>query len=160
MEYNISETKLHYSLGISNYTHISSPMRRFIDMLNHLGFYSVNLDLDLNAISIDIKNINKKISKYKKLSNGYDLLRFIKTNPEKNVFKACLIDWNLDSNGKINSLLVLNQDQFKFIKVVNVELPQIESTSNLTKYMELDVELYYNSNNFKSTKFPFSIKII
>jgi hypothetical protein len=44
--------------------------------------------------------------------------------------------------------------------MVNVELPQIESTQNLEKYLEWNIELYYNSNNFKSTKFPFSIKIV
>jgi len=52
-------------------------------------------------------------------------------------------------NPTINS-----QDFDKFISIVNVELPQIDETLNLSKYMEWDIELYYNSNNFKSTKFP------
>jgi hypothetical protein len=57
-------------------------------------------------------------------------------------------------------MLVLNQPQYDFIKIVTVELPQTELTQELKKYMEFDVELYYNSNNFKSNKFPFSIKIL
>ena len=39
-------------------------------------------------------------------------------------------------------------------------LPNLTNIQNLTKYMQWDIELYYNSNNFKSSKFPFSIKII
>ena len=45
-------------------------------------------------------------------------------------------------------------------KVINVELPKINLTLELKKYMEFDVELFYNPNKFKSNKFPFSIKIL
>ena len=66
----------------------------------------------------------------------------------------------LKNSNKITGILVLNQEEKNFISMVNVELPQIEETINLSKYMEFNVELFYNSNNFKSSKFPFSIKII
>lgn len=175
----------HYSLGIYNYAHMSSPMRRFIDMINHLGLYQFNLDnyLDNQNIINNIRNINKInniIKNHKKISNAYDLITWIKNSSiydkncvgnnnncnynKKNKFKACLFDWEIKTKqenlNKINCLLVLNQPENKFTKIVNVELPQIELTKELKKYMEFDVELYYNSNNFKSCKFPFSIKII
>lgn len=161
--YDDSLTQTHYSLGISNYAHLSSPMRRFIDMINHFGFYNINsnqiLGLDLN-----LDKINLKIKNQKKISNGWKLVNYLKSNPELNKFKACLFDWteikNSNNSNKIYGLLVLNQVEKDFISMVNVEIPQIEETINLSKYMELDVELYYNSNNFKSSKFPFSIKII
>jgi hypothetical protein len=158
IKYNISPFQTHYSLGISNYAHLSSPMRRFIDMLNHLGFYGLDLEC---IVDLDLDKINSQIKNQKKISNGWNLFKFIKSNPESNKFRACLFDWvsNTNSN-KINGLLVLKNKEQDFISVVNVELPQIESTINLTKYMEWDIELYYNSSNFKSTKFPFSIKII
>jgi len=149
----------HYSLGISNYAHLSSPMRRFIDMVNHLRFYKQTLE-----IPFDLEQINTKIKTQKKISNAWKLVKFIKSNPESNKFKACLFDWvkndKNDKNSKIMGLMVLYHQIDKFISIVSVELPQIDETSNLSKYMEWDVELYYNSNNFKSTKFPFSIKII
>ena len=165
-----STNNFHYSLRIQNYAHISSPMRRFVDMINHLGFYQVDLEtfgINLNLL-YNMDRINMQIKNYKKLSNGYDLVKFIRfpgdnANPTNNKFRACLFDWELNLiTNKIKCLLVLNQDQYKFIKVVSVELPQIDLTSikNLKKYMEFDIELYYNSNNFKSNKFPFSIKII
>jgi len=103
--------------------------------------------------------INSQIRKQKKISNGWNLVKFIKSYPELNKFKACLFDWNTSTN-KINGLLVLKNNEQEFISMVNVELPQIESTTDLRKYMEWDIELYYNSSNFKSSKFPFSIKII
>jgi exoribonuclease R len=147
---------IHYSLGISNYAHLSSPMRRFIDMINHLKFYHINLDLDFN-----LNSINTQIKIKKKITNAWVLVKFIKSNPESNKFRACLFDWNQtnDSN-KITGLFVLYQQEYKFISMVNVEIPQIDITINLTKYVQWDIELYYNSNNFKSSKFPFSIKII
>lgn len=146
----------HYSLGISNYAHLSSPMRRFIDMINHLGFYNQILETPLY-----LEQINTKIKTQKKISNAWKLVKFIKSNPESNKFRACLFDWvKNDRNSKVLGLMVLYHQTNKFISIVNAELPQIDETLNLSKYMEWDVELYYNSNNFKSTKFPFSIKII
>ena len=149
----------HCSLGISNYAHLSSPMRRLIDMINHLGYYNQKMHL-----SLDLEQINVIIKTQKRLSNAWNLVKFIKLNPELNKFKACLFDWikneKNELNNKVMGLMVLYHQTNQFISIVNVELPQIEKTINLSKYMELDVELYYNSNNFKSTKFPFSIKII
>lgn len=154
------ENYMHYSLEIFNYAHISSPMRRFVDMINHLGFYHWNLYsskfFDENKVNWDL--INTKIKNQKKISNAWSLYKFIKSNPELNKFRACLFDWI--KNTKITGLVVLCHNVKQSIFIINVEIPQIEQTMNLTKYMEWNIELYYNSNNFKSTKFPFSIKII
>lgn len=158
INHNDSTTQTHYSLGISNYAHLSSPMRRFIDMINHLGFYNIEKNEKFN---LNLEKINLKIKNQKKISNGWKLVNFLKSNPELNKFKACLFDWmELKNSNKITGILVLNQEEKNFISMVNVELPQIEETINLSKYMEFNVELFYNSNNFKSSKFPFSIKII
>ena len=159
----------HFTLGICNYAHLSSPMRRFIDMINHLGFYRVDLNTYGLGNFYDLDPINLKIKNYKKISNGYELVKLIKSSDSKsnNKFRACLFDWEPTPNtNKIKCLLVLvpilMSNQKNLSRVVSVELPQIELTSksNIFKYMEFDVELYYNSNNFKSNKFPFSIKII
>ena len=161
---NIHQLNGHFSLGITNYAHLSSPMRRFVDMLNHFGLYQLEPNdfmtpSDLNPWNLE--QINRTVMNQKKISNGYDLLRFIKTN--SNIFRACLFNYvKLEGDECIKSTLVLYQEEHKFIRVVNVELPQtsILDVNNLSKYMEFNVELYYNSNNFKSSKFPFSIKII
>lgn len=166
-KYNDSTNQKHYSLNISNYTHLSSPMRRFIDMLNHFGFYELDWSNISNINYLNNNSLNKintQIKIQKKIYNGWKLVKFVKTYPETKKFRACLFDWNCDnqhsSSTKINCLVVLFQKEYNFISMVNVELPQIESTQNLKKYIEWDIELYYNSNNFKSIKFPFSIKIL
>lgn len=146
----------HYTLGINNYAHISSPMRRFIDILNHMNLYQIYFQTTFNLEEINLEEINKKISKYKKLSNSYELLKFITFNT--NIFKGCLLDWKNITNN-IYGIIVLHNNEYNFTKVINVEIPQI-SNLELKKYMEFNVELYYNSNQFKSNKFPFSIKIL
>lgn len=158
------ETSYHYTLGINNYAHISSPMRRFIDMLNHINLYQIYFQINFNMEEIDLEQINNKIKLYKKISNSYELLKFI-TEKNTNIFKACLLDWkNIITNSitltyNIYGIIVLHNSEYNFTKVINVEIPQI-SNLELKKYMEFDVELYYNSNQFKSNKFPFSIKVL
>jgi hypothetical protein len=55
--------------------------------------------------------------------------------------------------------LIIFDIKNNFKKIINVELPNI-CIIEITKYKEFDIELYYNSINFNSNKFPFSIKIL
>jgi len=144
---NDNDNNNHFSLGINNYCHISSPMRRFIDMINHLILYDIDY---INKI--DINFINDIIKKQKKISNAYDLINFINID---NIMKGCVLDI-FDNN---NILLVVYNETNNFKKIVNVEIPQTTDLI-IKKYLELDIQLFYNPNNFKSNKFPFSIKII
>jgi hypothetical protein len=52
--------------------------------------------------------------------------------------------------------LSVSEIKTKFLLVLLILINKIE----LCKYKEINVEIYYNSNNFKSSKFPFSIKIL
>ena len=144
---NDNDNNNHFSLGINNYCHISSPMRRFIDLINHLILYDIDY---INKIDINL--INDIIKKQKKISNAYDLINFLNID---NVMKACVL--NIFDNNNI--LLVVYNETNNFKKIVNVEFPQTTDLI-IKKYLKLDVQLFYNSNNFKSNKFPFSIKII
>jgi hypothetical protein len=101
---------------------------------------------------IDINKINEKIKIQKRISNSYDLINYIKIS---NKFKAFVMDLkHLET--KTNALLIITTENFK--KMINVELP--ENIIAINKYDTIDIEVYYNSNNFKSNKYPFSIKII
>lgn len=139
----------HYSLGINNYTHISSPMRRIIDMLNHLLIYQIQID---KIKQININDINNKIKIQKKISNAYNLIKYLK---KSNKFKAFVFDLTILENKTIGLLIIHGEENFK--KMINVELP---FNIKINKYDEIDIELYYNSNNWKNNKFPFSIKIL
>ncbi len=144
----------HYALGIKNYTHVSSPMRRVIDMLNHLEIYGIETNI---LDSININKINNEIRLQKRLSNSYDLINILN---KTNTFKAFVLD--IKNNKEIvNVLLVLTpiNTDLDFKKMIITELPQIFN-KDINLYDTITIELYYNSNNFKSNKFPFFIKII
>lgn len=148
---NQDQSLNHYSLGISNYSHTTSPMRRIIDMINHLAIHSCSSQIEMIK-QIDMGLINNKIKIQKRISNSYDLINYIKIS---NKFKAFVMDLK-QLETKTNALLIITTGDFK--KMINVELP--ENIIKINKYDQIDIEVYYNSNNFKSNKYPFSIKII
>lgn len=151
--YDQINTYEHNTLGINNYAHVSSPMRRVIDMINHLAIHNINF---INIIPfINISDINTQISKQKKISNAYNLLKYIKINYK---FIACIMDITILDN-RTNLLLVIYDHKTDFKSMITVESP-LEYKSELYKFMELNVEIFYSSHNFISNKFPFSIKII
>ena len=146
---------IHNSLGIKNYCHVTSPMRRFIDMINHLLLHDIDLiDADYGKLVklINMDLINSRLKNYKKISNSYDLITHLKIT---NKFKACIFD--ILKTNKI--LLVLYDISNNFKKIIKVEIP-IEFNSTLKQFDELDIELFYNPYKFKSKSLPFSIKII
>ena len=168
---NSENSNFHQTLGINNYAHLSSPMRRFIDIIGHFGIYHIDLIDKFESIcgeKFSLSELNQKVKNYKKISNAYELIKFIHSNSNSNsntnIFKACLINWkNQETNNNSNNIycmLALFQPQHNFVRMVNVELPCIMLKSDLKRFMEFDIELYYNSNNFRSNKFPFSVKII
>ncbi len=164
---NFENSNFHQTLGIRNYAHLSSPMRRFIDIIGHFGIYRIDLIKRFESICGEkflLSDLNQKVKNYKKISNAYELIKFIGSNANTNIFKACLINLKnqetINNSNNIYCTLALFQSEYNFVRMVNVELPQIMSNSNLKRFMEFDIELYYNSNNFKSNKFPFSVKII
>ena len=157
---NNDKTLKHFALGIQNYTHITSPMRRVIDFINHIIIYEKMRFLD-NSIcqnilqNLNIQNINDTIKNQKKISSSYDILKQIKNN---NKFKACILNYKI-INESTYALIVVYNEESSFKKILDIELP-LERNFILDKFIEFDMELYYNSVNFKSSKFPFSIKIL
>jgi hypothetical protein len=145
----------HHSLGIKNYCHVTSPMRRLIDMINHLILHDIDTNGELYdklVKLIDVGKINSKLKIYKKLSNAYDIISHLRIN---NKFRACVFDI-CKSN---IALMVLHDEYNKFKKIIKVEIP-IEYCDELKQFDEFNVELFYDSYKFKSKSLPFSIKII
>ena len=149
----------HNALNINNYCHVSSPMRRVVDMINHLLIYNVDFNIINKIINQDIiNNINTEIKRQKRINNAYELVKYLDIT---NRFKACIMDFNTNPDNNITNLLLVVTNNNSFKKIINVEIPLILINKiEICKYKELDIEIYYNSNNFKSSKFPFSIKII
>lgn len=161
---NSNELVTHYALNLTNYCHISSPMRRVIDMLNHMLLRGCSINgLDIEKFikeNVDINLINEKIKYQKKISNAYELVKIIKIN--KN-FRACALEIKKRDDMTYGLLvlrakIIINGEETDFKKMINVEIPKTHE--NIEKYQEFDVELYYNSIIYKTSKFPFSIKIL
>lgn len=144
----------HYSLGIENYCHVTSPMRRFIDMVNHLLLHNIDLNMDVyNKFKnlIDTEQINSRLKKYKKLCNGYELLKHLKIT---NIFKGCIFD-KLDDN---KALIVLFDEFNNFKKIKKSKLPI--GYEKINKFDEVKIQVFYDPYKFKSKSLPFSIKIL
>lgn len=162
---NKGEKKLtHFALGIENYTHISSPMRRVIDFINHIIIYNnINNSESCfdtlfvkNLLSkLDIDFVNETIRHQKKVSSAYQIIKEIEVN---NIFNACILNFKIINDNKYAMIVVYNK-QNNFKKILDVEIP-INSIIKLEKFFEFKIQLFYNPVNYKSNKFPFSIKII
>ena len=90
----------HYILNKFNYIHMTSPIRRIIDTINH---WCITYNIDFNNLNIDLDNINNLDKLTKKYHNNIKLLNIINNLKEdiiyiydgwiyKNNWKECLLN--------------------------------------------------------------------
>jgi len=79
----------HKLLDIKSYTHITSPIRRLIDLLNQIIFFkefslvktiSTDGELFLNRWLVDVENINEKMKSVMKVERDCEIIRKCLTN--------------------------------------------------------------------------------
>lgn len=148
------EDNIHKGIGLK-YTHFTSPMRRYIDFINHIIIYN-NLENienlkknDIDMDKIDLDNINKIHSYYKKIYNLRNINILLGENQilSLNGIIIFIEDNNLkiNINDKIINVCVFNK---KLIdnKIVNI----IEKTDEkiIFKYRDkiIKFELFQNIN--------------
>jgi exoribonuclease R len=154
----------HNSLNLVNYCHISSPMRRFIDLYNHCIIHNSFDFINKYFIShnINLTNINYQIKKQKKISMAYDLIKFIHKNKDY-IFNAIILKIKNNNteleNNTINKIvtLAIYSIELDFKKIIVTKIPYDDT---LKLYTTFKVKLCYNSSHFKNNIFPFSIVII
>lgn len=80
----------HTLLGIKSYAHVTSPIRRLVDLLNHIIFFrdfSLVKTLSLDAQNFlqkwldDVENINDRIKSVMKVERDCEIIRKCLTNP-------------------------------------------------------------------------------
>ena len=147
----------HYSLNLYNYSHVSSPMRRFIDMYNHLIIHNYTTD-ELNSL-LDRDSINiicDKLKYQKRISNAFELLNLLKIN---NDFKACVLEIKDQDTNLV--LLGLFNEEHDIKKIILTKLPiKLDCDNNVKLFDILNIKLNYNSTLFKNHIFPFSITLL
>ena len=159
-EFSSHENNLHHSLGLNFYSHISSPMRRFVDMYNHIIIHN-RTDFIENYISqkFNLEYLNHIVKIQKRLNNAYFLMNFVVNNPDT-IFQAMILkiknSESDNTNNKIVSLVIYNIT-INFKKIFIMKIPFNDNIKILTPF---EVKLCYNSSLFKNYIFPFSIVIL
>ena len=125
------ETK-HFGLNIEKYTHFTSPIRRYADILVHRMLYDSIIHKKINS-DMKIENLIKKINKYKKLYNDCETLSKIFNFNKDLLNKESILDFtgnivSFDDNNikvhldDIDIVVTVNIIHNKLINLYNIEL--------------------------------------
>jgi exosome complex exonuclease DIS3/RRP44 len=163
-EYTL-EDKKHFGIGNLYYTHFTSPIRRYADMIVHRILYNkldIKLDIKLDNIVNNINNTNKM---YKKVYNIYNLLILMGNLNEIEINgNICDIEKN---NLKIiinNRILYINIFDNRLIKndIINIytndNSMKIIYNDKEKEYKigdNIEIKIYFIKNNIN----PFKIVI-
>ena len=124
------ENKIHEGLGIL-YTHFTSPMRRYIDFINHIiifnNIYNKNKIDDINLEHVNkihkyykkiynIRNIHKLLDGRTEITRNAQII-FIEGNNLRILIDELLINVNIFDNKLINNNIIeiKEQDEYKII---------------------------------------------
>ena len=165
-EFSSHENNLHHSLNLKYYSHVSSPMRRFVDMYNHLLIHNQTHFIENYILQkFNLEYLNHTVKIQKRLSNAFFLMNFILNNPDT-IFQAMIIkiknyndtnnDFTNNTNNKIVSIVIYNIT-INFKKIFIMKIP---FNDNIKLFTPFNVKLCYNSSLFKNYIFPFSICIL
>ena len=139
---NISDNHSHESLNVDLYTHFTSPIRRYADLIVHRIMNDIiinkNINNDWEEICDKINNGNKKI---KKCEREIEKINFINQNIENRIFEAFITEIKPLSN-KIQIFIKENKMSF-YINIFSEKLKDIITCHFLDDKFELS---YKNQN--------------
>lgn len=117
----------HASLGIDNYTHVTSPLRRLVDLINQEIYHTSNSNIIQRIPLEDINNTNKRLKKcyrdINKLSLAHDVY-----NSECYETRCYIYDFNIEKRNSYiyfpdeNISIKSNLISYKLDKLYNVSL--------------------------------------
>jgi hypothetical protein len=141
------DNKGHHLLKLNNYTHFTSPIRRYVDQYVHsILINKLFQKIDIPNVSIDEINLYekrlKKVERYwnnitinNKIKNGSIYkLEFIQFNSTRIEFK--LIDYNIIINNKLffdiinNTTIKINENNYEIGKCYSLPIYSINDIKN------------------------------
>ena len=126
MAYYSSVKKEHFGLGFENYSHFTSPIRRYADLVLHRILKTTLVPQDIDEICEDISNIERDIARLVWDFEDRVYARWAKENIN-NEFDAIVLD--------IGKKIAKIDDEFKNIKI------EIENYSNQTLFSKIRVKI-------------------
>jgi len=158
---NNNNRNYHSLININNYTHFTSPIRRFIDQYVHYRLYKLyfnkSLKIDQFSIFDDLLNIdenkiniiNRSLTNMKIVGNQFKLLSLIKSNTE-NIYQCKLININYDEIENKLYLKWLVNSEIRIFDVIKKPLIEFESAnSNIDNKQSI---ILYNRLNLDNDK--------
>ena len=125
---NNPESNFHHVMGLSNYTHYTSPIRRFVDQYVHLRLYKKMFGIDLIGLKLNEKTIyiiNRSLIEMKMMGNQNKVLSLITHQKSDNYHEAKLIGIKYNSSTKKLFLKWLIDDSIRISDTINNPLIEI-----------------------------------
>lgn len=120
----------HFGLGVNSYTHFTSPIRRYFDVVNHRLLFGLEYD-NLEEVLHHINNREKYIDKLVKLYENLKILSFLESNLTK-VWKGYVINKTLSGlvvllDGLLYEIFIFDKNYTCNVKdTVNVKIISIK----------------------------------
>ena len=149
-EYHYDNSSCHNILGVKNYLHFTSPIRRMVDNFIHYQLtYKQNL-LENNELDLFIDNINLISKQVSKLHRTINLRKSLKALPSLSKHFAKVVD----INDKYLVLLISKIGKFKYYLNEYIDI-------KLNKIIEIELgivnDFYCNKMVIIKTQFDLSI---
>lgn len=161
----------HVSLGLSYYTHFTSPIRRYVDILTHRLLYNslqtdkINTKMQNTKTREIVTGINEYSKYYKKLQRHTKLLNVVKCidtisefdstiislNSENNTIRVYveIIDLEIDIkifNNKLQQIIENISDDENELVIINT---QTENKVTLSLFQKIKIQIVKTQNIFK-----------
>jgi len=144
------ESKGHFSMKLKNYTHFTSPIRRYVDQYVHQVLINKVFKQPININQVSIEDINTYEKQLKKITNAWNhiltstkinngslyTLEFIQFDSNHVEFK--LLDYNIIINNKL-FFDIINDTTIK----INENVYEITNNYILALYIMHDLKNYY-----------------
>ena len=98
----VSQVSSHFGLGFSNYSHFTSPIRRYSDLVLHRILKNKNVPEDIDDICENISNKERSIAKLVWDLEDRKYARWASLNIG-NIFEAVVVDVDTEPKGELTS---------------------------------------------------------